>query len=138
MGLIPPGLNNIRLEIIHSEYNPTNYVSFLNSQEQARRRGLSDSDAASIRSVASVKSVMSGMSSIWKSLGIGGNKSEEAEKLAIEVQLKYIYSAYTLIITIDLTNRFTKIPSLRLAPDRRAKLITGFEEYPFDQAVFPY
>ena len=94
MGLIPSGLNNIRLEIIHSEYNPTNYVSFLNSQEQARRRGLSDSDAASIRSVASVKSVISGMSSIWKSLGIGGNKSEEAEKLAIEAQLKYIYSAY--------------------------------------------
>jgi hypothetical protein len=94
LGLIPSGLNNIRLEIIHSEYNPTNYVSFLNSQEQARRRGLSDSDSASIRSVASVKSVMSGMSSIWKSLGIGGNKSEEAEKLALEAQLKYIYSAY--------------------------------------------
>ena len=94
--MIPSGLNNIRLEIIHSEYNPTNYVSFLNSQEQARRRGLSDSDSASIRSVASVKSVMSGMSSIWKSFGIGGNKSEEAEKLAIEAQLKYIYSAYSL------------------------------------------
>jgi len=96
LGLIPSGLNSIRLEIIHSEYNPTNYVSFLNSQEQARRRGLSDSDSASIRSVASVKSVMSGMSSIWKSFGIGGNKSEEAEKLAIEAQLKYIYSAYHL------------------------------------------
>jgi hypothetical protein len=137
LGLIPSGLNNIRLEIIHSEYNPTNYVSFLNSQEQARRRGLSDSDAASIRSVASVKSVMSGMSSIWKSLGIGGNKSEEAEKLAIEGQLKYIYSAYAYTMA-ELTSRLTKIPSLRLAPDRRAKLITGFEEYPFDQAVFSY
>ena len=34
-----------------------------------------------------------------------------------------------------LTCRFTKIPSLRLAPDRRAKLISGYEEYPFDQAV---
>jgi hypothetical protein len=102
LGLIPTGLNNIRLEIIHSEYNPTNYVSFLNSQEQARRRGLSDSDSASIRSVASVKSVMSGMSSIWKSFGIGGNKSEEAEKLAIEAQLKYIYSAYiSLLYTTD-------------------------------------
>jgi hypothetical protein len=100
--LIPSGLNNIRLEIIHSEYNPTNYVSFLNSQEQARRRGLSDSDSASIRSVASVKSVMSGMSSIWKSFGIGGNKSEEAEKLAIEAQLKYIYSAYILSLSIEL------------------------------------
>jgi hypothetical protein len=95
LGLIPVGLNNIRLEILHSEYNPTNYVSFLNSQEQASRRGLSDSDSASIRSVASVKSVISGMSSIWKSFGIGrGNKSEEAVKLAREAQLKYIYSAY--------------------------------------------
>lgn len=99
LGLIPNGLNNIRLETIHSDYNPTNYVSFLNSQEQARRRGLSDSDADSIRSVASVKSVISGMSSIWKSFGIGGNKSEEAEKLAIEAQLKYIYSAYRILNT---------------------------------------
>lgn len=98
MGLIPQGLNTIRLEVIHSEYNPRNYVSFLNSQEQARRRGLSDSDAASIRSVASVKSVMSGMSSIWKSLGIGGSKSEKDEKAAIEAQLKYIYSAYVPLV----------------------------------------
>lgn len=132
--MVPAGLNNIRLEIIHNEYNPTNYVSFLNSQEQARRRGLSDSDAASIRSVASVKSVMSGMSSIWKSLGLGSNKSAEEEKLIIEKQLKYIYSAYVPCRS-STNSRFTKLPSLRLAPDRRAKLITGFEEFPFDQAV---
>jgi hypothetical protein len=79
---------------------------------------------------------MSGMSSIWKSLGIGGNKSEETDKLAIEAQLKYIYSAYEVSPAM-LTARFTKLPSLRLAPDRRAKLISGFEEYPFDQAVCP-
>jgi len=36
------------------------------------------------------------MSSIWKSLGIGGNKSEKDEKAAIEAQLKYIYSAYAV------------------------------------------
>jgi len=80
---------------------------------------------------------MSGMSSIWKSLGIGGNKSADADKLAIEAQLKYIYSAYACRLKkYGLTDRFTKLPSLRLAPDRRAKLISGFEEYPFDQAVW--
>ncbi|KOS17993.1 putative leucine-rich repeat-containing protein [Escovopsis weberi] len=37
--------------------------------------------------------------------------------------MKYLFSA------------FTKIPCLRLAPDWRARLIRGFEEFPFDSAV---
>ena len=37
--------------------------------------------------------------------------------------MKYLYSA------------FTKIPCLRLAPDWRARLIRGYEEFPFDSAV---
>lgn len=36
---------------------------------------------------------------------------------------KYLYSA------------FTKIPCLRLSPDRKAHLIGGYEEFPFDTAV---
>ena len=69
---------------------------------------------------------MSGMSGLWSSIGIGSkdstSKSEKA-KAALETDLKYLYSA------------FTKIPCLRLAPDHRARLIRGYEEFPFDTAV---
>ncbi|OGM42944.1 Leucine Rich Repeat domain protein [Aspergillus bombycis] len=69
---------------------------------------------------------MSGMSALWSSFGLGSkdsvSKSEKA-KAALEADLKYLYSA------------FTKIPCLRLAPDRRARLIRGYEEFPFDTAV---
>lgn len=69
---------------------------------------------------------MSGMSALWASIGIGSSISAvrtERQKAAIQADLKYLYSA------------FTKIPCLRLAPDWRARLISGFEEFPFDSAV---
>ena len=69
---------------------------------------------------------MSGMSALWASLGIGASISAartERQKAAIQADLKYLYSA------------FTKIPCLRLAPDWRARLIRGYEEFPFDSAV---
>ncbi|KAK2761435.1 hypothetical protein FQN53_007741 [Emmonsiellopsis sp. PD_33] len=116
---IPVGPMNIRLENIHTEASSA-YVSFLSKP----RRSKTDRD--SIHSVSSVRSVMSGMSSLWSSFGLGSkdstSKSEKA-KLAIENDLKYLYSA------------FTKIPCLRLAPDHRARLIRGYEEFPFDTAV---
>lgn len=66
------------------------------------------------------------MSVFWSSFGLGSkdsvSKSEKA-RAAIENDLKYLYSA------------FTKIPCLRLAPDHRARLIRGYEEFPFDTAV---
>jgi Leucine rich repeat len=115
------GPMNIRLENIHTESSPANYVSFLH-QPQSKRR----SDKDSIHSVSSVRSVMSGMSALWSSFGLGGSggitKSEKA-KVALEADIKYLYSA------------FTKLPSLRLSPDHRARLIRGYEEFPFDTAV---
>lgn len=115
------GAMNIRLENIHTETSPANYVSFLH-QPQSKRR----SDRDSIHSVSSVRSVMSGMSALWSSFGLGGSagitKSEKA-KAALQADLKYLYSA------------FTKLPSLRLSPDHRARLIRGYEEFPFDTAV---
>ncbi|KAJ3579922.1 hypothetical protein NPX13_g644 [Xylaria arbuscula] len=84
------------------------------------------SDAVSIRSVSSIRSVMSGMSALWSSLSIGSSIAaarNEKQKAALQADLKYLYSA------------FTKIPCLRLAPDWRAKLIRGYEEFPFDSAV---
>lgn len=120
---IPVGPMGVRLENIHTE--PANYVSFLrDSSAQSRRRNRS-SDSLSIHSVSSVKSVMTGMSSLWSSFGLGASAEIKSmrQKAALEADLKYLYSA------------FTKIPCLRLAPDRKSRLIVGFEEFPFDTAV---
>ncbi|EAS33875.2 leucine Rich Repeat domain-containing protein [Coccidioides immitis RS] len=116
---VPVGPMNIRLENINTEASSA-YVSFLNKP----RRPKGDRD--SIHSVSSVRSVLSGMSVFWSSFGLGSkdsvSKSDKA-RAAIESDLKYLYSA------------FTKIPCLRLAPDHRARLIRGYEEFPFDTAV---
>ena len=116
------GPMNVRLENLHAEQSPANYVSFLSRPPGSRGR----SDRDSIHSVSSVRSVMSNMSSFWSGFGIGSSnttaKSEKA-KAQVQLDLKYLYSA------------FTKIPCLRLSPDRRARLISGYEEFPFDTAV---
>ncbi|KKK11937.1 hypothetical protein P175DRAFT_0430863 [Aspergillus ochraceoroseus IBT 24754] len=116
---IAVGPMNVRLENIHTDASQS-YVSFLNKPQRSK------SDRDSIHSVSSVRSVMSGMSTLWSSFGLGStysySKSEKA-KAALEADIKYLYSA------------FTKIPCLRLAPDRRARLIRGYEEFPFDTAV---
>ncbi|KAF3937251.1 hypothetical protein ABW19_dt0210413 [Dactylella cylindrospora] len=119
---ISVGPMNVRLESIHAE-TAGNYVSFLDSAQRARRT--KSTDALSIHSVSSVKSVMSGMSSLWNSFGLGSGSSskQEKSKQAINADLKYIYSA------------FTKIPCLKLCPDPKARLISGYEEFPFDTAV---
>ncbi|KAK8160554.1 hypothetical protein BKA80DRAFT_290438 [Phyllosticta citrichinensis] len=119
---IPVGPMNVRLENIHSDSSPTNYVSFL-SQAQRKKSGISDRD--SIHSVTSMRSVVSGMSSLWASIGLSSNSAAKTErqKAAIKEDLIYLYSA------------FTKIPCLRLAPDHKARLIAGYEEFPFDTAV---
>ncbi|KAF2087771.1 hypothetical protein K490DRAFT_41490 [Saccharata proteae CBS 121410] len=119
---ISVGPMNVRLENIHSDANPTNYVSFL-SQAQRKKSGISDRD--SMHSVTSMRSVVSGMTSLWSNLGLSGNSAAKTEKqkAAIKEDLRYLYSA------------FTKIPCLRLAPDHKARLIQGYEEFPFDTAV---
>lgn len=110
---------NVRLENINSEVSSA-YVSFLKKPQRSK------TDRDSIHSVSSVRSVMSTMSSFWQSFGLGSRDSEsksEKVKAALEADLKYLYSA------------FTKIPCLRLAPDHKARLIQGYEEFPFDTAV---
>jgi len=119
---IQVGPMGVRLENIHAEASPANYVSFLRNSSARRNRS---SDSLSMHSVSSVRSVMSGMSSLWSNFGFGGSiaSRNEKAKAALEADLKYLYSA------------FTKIPCLRLAPDRKARLVEGFEEFPFDTAV---
>lgn len=119
---IPIGPMNVRLESLHAEASPANYVSFLSQTQRSKGR----SDRSSIHSVSSVRSVMSGMSSLWSNLGIGHSSSATKSEKAMAQLLadtKYLYSA------------FTKIPCLRLSPDRKARLIGGYEEFPFDTAV---
>ncbi|KAF1947214.1 hypothetical protein EJ02DRAFT_137395 [Clathrospora elynae] len=119
---IPVGPMNVRLENIHTDASPTNYVSFLGNTQRSKTK---TSDRDSVHSVSSVRSVMSGMSSLWSSLRIGSNSEARAEKQKAQLQedLRYLYSA------------FTKIPCLRLSPDHKARLIAGYEEFPFDTAV---
>ncbi|QPH01229.1 hypothetical protein C2857_005428 [Epichloe festucae Fl1] len=117
------GPMKVRLENLHDSSLSTNYVSFLGNTQRARSRS---ADVGSIHSVSSMRSVVSGMSALWNSLGIGASISAartERQKAAIQADLKYLYSA------------FTKIPCLKLAPDWRARLISGYEEFPFDSAV---
>jgi hypothetical protein len=114
------GPMTIRLENIHNDVAPGNYVSFLSAPKSRGRA----SDADSVRSSSSVRSVMSTMSSMWSQFNLSGQSNKEEKRKAAELEdLKYLYSA------------FTKIPCLRLSPDHRSKLIAGFEEFPFDTAV---
>ena len=119
---IAVGAMNIRLENIHSESSPANYVSFLSSAQRKKARS---SDKDSLHSVSSVRSVISGMSAIWSNLGLSPDPTAKTEKAKLQLRedLKYLYSA------------FTKIPCLKLAPDHKAHLIAGYEEFPFDSAV---
>ncbi|KAK3217018.1 hypothetical protein GRF29_1g1712111 [Pseudopithomyces chartarum] len=119
---IAVGPMNVRLENIHTDASPTNYVSFLNTAQRNKGR---PSDRDSIHSVSSIRSVMSGMSSLWSSLRLANisEAKKEKQKAQLEEDIKYLYSA------------FTKIPCLRLAPDHKARLIAGYEEFPFDSAV---
>ena len=119
---IPVGPMNIRVENIHAEASPANYVSFLNQSQRSTGR----SDRDSIHSVSSVRSAMSSMSSLWSNFGVGSKTTtvrNEKANAQFSADLKYLYSA------------FTKIPCLRLSPDAKAHLIGGYEEFPFDTAV---
>ncbi|KAE9967216.1 hypothetical protein BLS_006150 [Venturia inaequalis] len=121
---IEVGPMDIRLENINTDVAPGNYVSFLS---EAQRKKIRNSDRDSIHSVSSMRSVMSSMSSLWSSLGITSEAKAiakaEKQKAILKEDLRYLYSA------------FTKVPCLRLAPDHRAPLIAGYEEFPFDTAV---
>ncbi|KAL2436802.1 putative leucine-rich repeat-containing protein [Exophiala dermatitidis] len=117
---ISVGPMNIRFENLNSDPSPSNYVSFLQSHKPSKGR----SDKDSIHSVSSMRSVMSGMSTFWSSIGLGGNTSKSEKARAVtQADLTYLYSA------------FTKLPSLRVTTDHRARLIKGYEEFPFDTAV---
>lgn len=115
------GPMNVRLENIHADAPPSNYVSFLGNAPKTKGR---QADSDSLKSVSSVRSVMSSMSSMWSSFTLSHSAAKQEKQMAqFRDDIKYLYSC------------FTKIPALRLSPDHRAHLIAGFEEFPFDAAV---
>lgn len=115
------GPMTVRLENLHGNNGPVNYVSFFGHAPKSKGR---QADTDSLRSVSSIRSVMSSVSSVWSSITLS-NSAAKAEKSMAQHRedLRYLYSC------------FTKIPALRLAPDHRARLVSGFEEFPFDTAV---
>ena len=118
---VQTGPLTIRLENLHSAAAPSNYVSFLGHAPKSRGK---QSDVDSLKSVSSVRSVMSSVSSLWSSFSLTNAASKAEKQMAQHREdIRYLYSC------------FTKIPALKLAPDHRARVISGFEEFPFDTAV---
>lgn len=112
---------NVRLENLQHDAAPSNYVSFLGHAPKSRGR---QADEESLKSVSSMRSVMSSMSSLWSNLSLSSSAAKvEKQMTQYREDIRYLYSC------------FTKIPALKLSPDHRARLIAGFEEFPFDTAV---
>lgn len=114
------GPMNVRLENLQHNA-PSNYISFLGHAPKSRGR---QADETSLKSVSSVRSVMSSVSSLWSNMTITSSATKiEKQMTQYREDIRYLYSC------------FTKIPALKLSPDHRARLVAGFEEFPFDTAV---
>lgn len=119
---VSTGPLNVRLENIHADSGRSNYVSFLS---QAQRPNVRSSDADSLHSVSSTRSIVSNMSSMLANLNFTGKSAAKIERQQAMARddLRYLYSS------------FTKIPHVKLSVDQRLRHIAGFEEFPFDTAV---
>lgn len=100
---------NIKLDTPNHE--PT-FISFM--ANNARNQRHFESDAKSITSISSVKSIVSSASVYWMSF------SFSKDPKVIQKDVKYLYSS------------FTKIPCLVLSPHTKINSIAGYEEYPCD------
>lgn len=103
---------NIKLDTPNHE--PT-FISFMANNARTQRQF--ESDARSITSMNSVKSIVSSASVYWRSF------SFSKDPKVIHRDLKYLYSS------------FTKIPCLILSPKTKIYSISGYEEYPCDTLV---
>lgn len=103
---------NIKLDSPNHE--PT-FISFMANNARTQRQF--ESDARSITSMNSVKSIVSSASVYWRSF------SFSKDPKIIHRDIKYLYSS------------FTKIPCLILSPKTKIYSISGYEEYPCDTLV---
>ncbi|GEQ70362.1 hypothetical protein JCM33374_g4038 [Metschnikowia sp. JCM 33374] len=83
----------------------------------ARSQRNFESDARSISSINSMKSIVSSASVYWMSF------SFSKDPRVIQKDVKYLYSS------------FTKIPCLILTPRTKINSVSGYEEYPCDTSV---
>lgn len=103
---------NVKLDTPNHE--PT-FISFLANNARTLRHF--ESDARSISSINSVKSIVSSASVYWRSFAFSKDPK------VIQKDVKYLYSS------------FTKIPCLILNPKTKINTISGYEEYPCDTSV---
>lgn len=103
---------NIKLDTPNHE--PT-FISFM--ANNARNQHQFESDARSITSISSMRSIVSSASVYWRSF------SFSKDPKIIQKDTRYLYSS------------FTKIPCLVLTPKTKILSIAGYEEYPCDTAV---
>lgn len=103
---------NIKLDTPNHE--PT-FISFM--ANNARNLRHFESDARSITSINSVKSMVSSASVYWRTFAFSKDPK------VIQKDLKYLYSS------------FTKIPCLILNPKTKINSISGYEEFPCDTSV---
>lgn len=103
---------NVKLDTPNHE--PT-FISFM--ANNARTLRVFESDARSITSINSVKSIVSSASVYWRSFAFSKDPK------IIQKDVKYLYSS------------FTKIPCLILNPKTKINTIAGYEEYPCDTSV---
>lgn len=103
---------NIKLD--NPNHEPT-FISFMANNARSLRQF--ESDARSITSINSVKSMVSSASVYWRSFAFSKDPK------VIQKDVRYLYSS------------FTKIPCLILSPHTKINSIAGYEEYPCDTSV---
>lgn len=103
---------NVKLDTPNHE--PT-FISFMATNARSLRQF--ESDARSITSINSMKSIVSSASVYWRSFAFSRDPK------VIHKDVKYLYLS------------FTKIPCLILTPKTKISSISGYEEYPCDTSV---
>lgn len=103
---------NIKLD--NPNHVPT-FISFMANNARSSRHF--ESDAKSITSINSMRSIVSSASVYWRSFAFSKDPK------VINKDLRYLYSS------------FTKIPCLILTPKTKINSITSYEEYPCDTSV---
>lgn len=104
----------LNIKIDNPNHEPT-FISFM--ANNARSSKNFESDAKSISSINSMKSIVSSASVYWR------NFSFSKDPKIVNKDLRYLYSS------------FTKIPCLILSPNTKISNINGYEEYPCDTSV---
>ncbi|OBA20248.1 hypothetical protein METBIDRAFT_44129 [Metschnikowia bicuspidata var. bicuspidata NRRL YB-4993] len=103
---------NVKLDSPHHEHT---FILFM--ANNARSQRTFESDARSVSSISSMKTIVSSALVYWMSF------SFSKDPRVIQKDVKYLYLS------------FTKIPCLILSPHTKINSVAGYEEYPCDTLV---